>query len=397
MHLTMPDGVPRKNQIPRRGQERRRTEAILTWTRSPLFGYLAGGFLVGALTLLEKIDASIPQAPLFTSAPFALVSILVALLWGTGPALLALVLGVLALVFSVAPGILTSDALRDMSLLGPFVLLQLISIATVIRLERSHRGLLLAHRHLELANHQLRRATHLKDYVMMRASHELRTPLTTILGRTQLLRMRLNRADNSPEHWLTFQTDLATLEARIHHMRSLIDSLFDLSCLQAEAIPFPLSPCDLGSLCREVVENQRVLSGRTIELHVPDEPLIIPADDKRLSQVLENLVSNAVRFSPATTPISLCAIVDDNDVILRVCNAAPMLSQEQREHLFDPFYRASGMEYSPLPGWGLGLTISKEIVERLGGQIWAEAPEEGKIALVVQLPAHESLPSKHQQ
>lgn len=376
--------ITRQNHSQR---ESRRIAKLVAWARSPVCGYVASVLLVGALLLIERIDEYIPQALLFTGAPFALISILAALLWGTGPALLSFVLGWAALATFISPNTLTPDLPRDALILGPFLLLQLVAIATVIRLERSHQGLLAAYHELEVANQKLLQATHLKDYVLTRAAHELRTPLTTILGRTQLLVSRLDKSGETPENWVDLRKFAKVVEVRALHLRALIDSLFDLSRVQAEKIPSLLPPCDLGSLCRDVVENQRMLSGRLIELEIPADPIMIPADDKRLSQVLENLVNNAVKYSPEDTAIHMGVSVfsDNPHVMLQVHNECPALSPEQSEHLFEPFYRTSEVEYSPIPGWGLGLTICKEIVERHGGHIWAESSRENGITFFVKL------------
>ena len=368
----------------------KRTSRLTFLLRSREFGYVAGILFVGALLLLEKLDHYLPQAPLFAGAPFALISILTALLWGTGPALLCFGLGLGVMAALVAPGIITNDYLRDIAILSPFVLLQLVAMATVLRLERTHRGLLAAQSELEAANQQLREATQFKDYLIMRASHELRTPLTTILGRTQLLAARLEKSGDTPANWEAVHTYLDVVGARAQHLRSLLESLFELSRVHTAAPARPLPSCDLGSLCRAVVENQRELSGRHIELDLPEHALMVPGDDTRLTQVLEHLVNNAIKYSPPASTIRVQGFREGNFALLCVHNASPALSPEQLVHLFDPFYRTREMEYSPIPGWGLGLTVSKEIVEQHRGHIWAESSPEHGVTLLVQLPLWET-------
>lgn len=377
---------PQKDRSQRQKRRSRWVARLLAWARFPAFGYFASALFIGTLLLIEKVDQYVPQSPLFTGTPFAMVSILAALLWGTGPALFAFVLGLIALATFVSPSIFTLDPLMEASIFVPFIVLQLIAIAAVIVLERSHRGLLVAHRELEVAHQKLFQETRLKDYIITRASHELRTPLTTILGRTQLLASHLDKSGEIPENWATVRKYIAVVEVRALHLRALLDSLFDLSRARAEEISFPLPPCDLKSLCRDVVENQRMISGRLIELEFPADEVVIPADDKRLSQVLENLVSNAVKYSPQETTIQVRVSLEGTHVMLQVHNECPTLSPEQVEHLFEPFYRPPEVEYSPIPGWGLGLTISKAIVERHGGQIWAEFSTESGITFFVTLP-----------
>jgi signal transduction histidine kinase len=304
---------------------------------------------------------------------------LVALVWGTGPALVALVFGLLVVLKYVSPTALSSDLWRDAAIVGPFLFLQLVVLVTVIQLERSRRE-------LRQSNQRLARVNALKDYVLMRAAHELKTPLTTILGRTQLLASRLDKSGETPENWEAVQKYLEVMEVRSLHLRALIDSLFDLSRVRTEEISSPFPPCDLASLCREVIENQQTLSDRAIELDVPAHLIMLAADEKHLSQVLAQLVNNAVKYSPDDSLITIRVHAEKHAVTLQVHTDGPALAPEQVEHLFDPFYRTPEVQYSSIPGWGLGLTISKEIVERHGGRIWAESSRDKGTTFFVKLP-----------
>lgn len=365
-----------------------------------VMGYFFSLLLVAVLSLLEKIDQTFPHAPIFLGAPFGMISILIALLWGSGPALFSMVLGVIVIVVFLSPGIVTPDMMRDIIIIGPFVLLQLLALAIVVRMEKGRRRLLTAQQtaqtyaqeleaanaELHRVNSQLEQANYLKDYVLTRSSHELKTPLTTILGRTQLLLARLERFGETPENCATVHKHLEVIEERAHHLRSLIENLLDLSKIYADEEPFHLVPCDLGSLCHDVVEEARTRSGRTIELELPAEPLVLRADDKRLTQALTNLLSNAIKYSPEHTPIHVRVDVENGSAVLSVHNECPALSQEQLEHIFEPFYRTVDVEYSSIPGWGLGLAMSKKIVERHSGRIWVESSADNGITFSVRLP-----------
>lgn len=367
--------------------------AHASWWRSRWLGYIISFLLVGTLLLIERIDRQIPEISLFIGTPFALVAILIALLWGTGPALVSLVLGLIVVIQFISPSILTTDVLRDAVILGPFLCLQGVAIFTVLRLERFNRNILASHRDQEAtnqklfeSNEQLDRANTLKDYVLTRAAHELRTPLTTILGRTQLLSNHLDKSGATPENWEELQKYVEVIKVRSFYLRALLDDLFELSYASSREIPLHLTQCDLASLCRDVIEAQRVASGRAIMLELPASRIVLQADDRHLSQVLENVVDNAVKYSPEQSPIHVGVHVDNAFVTVSVRNECPTFLQEQLEHLFEPFYRAPDVEYSPIRGWGLGLTISKEIVERHGGQIWAEALPGQGITFFIKLP-----------
>ena len=356
------------------------------WTSSPAFGYICSILLIGFLLLLEKLDDYIPQAPLFTSAPFALVAIFTALVWGIGPALVAFVLGVIALVFFVTPSPLTISLLSDTMVLLPFLLLQLIAIVVIIGLERSRRHLLEAHQQLQRTNQQLSQAVQLKDFIIMRAAHELRTPLTTILGRTQLFSSRLQKSGASATNLTELSNYLKIVELRSHHLQALIESLLHLSDVHVKTINASEQLCDLGQITCGIVENQRILAGRAITCDLPVESAMIAIDEHRLAQVIENLLSNALKYSPENSQISVQISLQQSAATLRIYNECPSLPTEQLARLFDPFYRTTEIEYSSIPGWGLGLAITKEIVERCGGSIQADASDSKGIAFLLTFP-----------
>ncbi|HEY0757561.1 MAG TPA: HAMP domain-containing sensor histidine kinase [Ktedonobacteraceae bacterium] len=384
---------PQSQQDP--AQRHKNTLRNVLKLRSPALGYLAAFVFVGLLLLLAKVDTYIPQAPLFLGAPFGLVAILVALIWGIGPALAALLLSLIALSNFSSPGLLTPNVIRDLLTIGPFIVLEIVAIIIVVRLERARRALLHIHQELERthanvvqSHKQLEQANDLKDYVLTRASHELRTPLTTILGRTQLLVSRLERSGETPENWLSVQKYLGIVEVRALYMSELIDRLFELSQVHSEELPTILPLYDLTSLCYDLIEEVHTYSRRGIEVDLPSTPLTLPANTKRLFQALSNILHNAVKYSEDNTPISFVVETDNDYATIHIHNTCSTLDADQLKQLFQPFYRAPGVEYSSIPGWGLGLTISKEIIERHKGVIWAESlPHEG-LSIFVKLARH---------
>ncbi len=344
---------------------------------------------------------------MFDAAPFGLVSIVVALLWGLRPALFAIAIGQIAIAtFITRPGLLTSNIGKDIAIFAPFVALQLVAVGVALRFEAARRRVLAAQQRTQTyaqeleavnqrliqANEQLERANYLKDYVVLRSSHELRTPLTMILGQTQMALRRLNRSGETSENWSALRQYLGIVEAHALNLRMLIDDLFDLSSVRAGQFPLRLAQCDLGSLCRDVIKDQQAWSGRSIELDLPSEPLLLQADEKRLVQVLVNLVNNAVKYSPENTTIRVCVRPEHAHLILEIHNEGTALSPVQLEQIFEPFYRTLDAESSPMKGWGLGLAISKEIVERHRGQIWAESAEGKGITFFVKLPISQDNP-----
>ena len=404
MQTRMSDQHLQKGALQERSQH---PIASLSWVRSAWFGYVAGLLLVGMMVLLEKMNQMIPSAPLFVAAPFALISVLVGLLWGVRSALFTIAIGLIAIAKFISPGLLTPNIGRDTVMVTPFIALQLVAVGVAIRFEVARRRILAAQQRTQAyaqqleaanqklvqANEQLKSANYLKDYVILRSSHELRTPLTMILGQTQMALRRLNRSGETSENWSALRQYLGIIEAHALNLRVLIEDLFELSSVRAGQFPLRLTQCDLGSLCRDVIKDQQACSDRSLELELPSEPLLLQADDRRLVQVLMNLVNNAVKYSPEHTTIHVRGYQEHAHVILQVHNEGTALSHEQLAHIFEPFYRTPEAENSPIKGWGLGLAISKEIVERHGGQIWAESAEGKGITFFVKLPMSQDNPT----
>ncbi len=335
------------------------------------------------------------RVPHFVWTPFCLLFVIVGFVWGVGPALVTMALGFLAFNFFVVPqyGLLTWNAWHDIRLLGPFVVAQCFIALLAAHNAVKYRRLLGAKQEIdsymqELAaiNQRLERANHLKDLFVTRVAHELRTPLTTILGETQLARRRLKKAESTETESLIGRNHFEKIEARTQELRAFIEALIDLSSFRSEEVPLRLGPCDFGNLCRKVIEDQRTFAGRPLAFTSPSDPLILQADCERLSQVVLNVVRNAIQYSQENTVIHVCLSVEHPHVILQVHNDGPAPSQEQQEHLFEPFYRTPYAEAMFREGWGLGLTLSKEIVERHGGRIWVEASEGKGVTCLVQIP-----------
>jgi signal transduction histidine kinase len=379
------------------------------WLRSTWFGYVAALLLIAVAVLLDRgYDYISSSVSMFDAAPFGLVSIVVALLWGLLPALFALALGLFALAIFVAPPeLMISDIGYNIAIFGPFVFLQILAVATAIRFEADRRRIAAAqqttrtyaqeletaNQRLLQANEQLERANYLKDYVILRSSHEIRTPMTVILAQTQMALRRLKRSGETAENWSALRQYLEIVESQALDLRMLIDDLFELSSLRTGQFPLRLTQVDLASLCRDVIKNQQAISDRAIELELPSESLLLQADQKRLAQVLVNLVNNAIKYSPEYTAIHVSAYPEHDHLIVEVHNEGTALSPEELEHIFEPFYRTCNAENSPVEGWGLGLTISQEIVELHKGQIWAESAEGKGITFFVKLPLNQDNPA----
>ncbi|GLV55153.1 hypothetical protein KDH_20000 [Dictyobacter sp. S3.2.2.5] len=351
--------------------------ATYSFWHTSAFGYLASILLIAAMIMLKNMDVFLAKAPYFAIAPLGLVSIVIALTWGIGPGLFSLVLGLVAAQYFIVPGVFTSDVGRDSAIGGPFVISDLLVVVLVARLS-------MVTRQLKQANQELEQASRIKDQFIARATHELRTPLTTIRGQAQLALRRLRNFTDSVSQ-ATLQKHFEKVSARAADMQLLLDDLLDLNSLRVGTLSMHFDSCDIVDVCREVVVEQREVSGRDITFTETGEHGLLYADQKRLAQVVTNLLNNAIKYSTEDTIISVALNQEPREVVLQVHNEGPQLSEASLRRVFDLFYRAPEAEATQ-SGWGIGLTICREIVEQHHGRIWAEASPNGGATFFVSLP-----------
>ena len=232
----------------------------------------------------------------------------------------------------------------------------------------------------------------LKSQFLSIASHELRTPITAVSGFAQLaLRGVRERLGKRGEDAQSAELQRLTRQLTIIHDQSaklgrLVRELLDVSRIQSGRLEFEMSPIDLAEVARAVVEqSQMTAPERRIDVRI-EGPVRIMGDRDHIEQVIGNLVDNAVKYSPEGGPIVVRLWPDGNDVRVMVEDHGIGIPREQLTQIFDLFFRTREAEARRTPGLGLGLYITRGIVERHGGRIWAES--EGKGARVhVVLPA----------
>ena len=208
-----------------------------------------------------------------------------------------------------------------------------------------------------------------KDEFISIASHELKTPLASLKGMTQLLRMRLERADSTEVSYLK------NMERSIHRMEVLVNDLLDTSLLETGLFNLYCERYDLVTLCRQLITEYTAADDMIINFEVLDEPIEVNLDVDRISQVIINLLSNARKYSPPGYPVTLTVERTGNEGIVSVSDTGPGIPAEMLPHIFERFYRAPGIEVQTgsSVGLGLGLYISKKIVERHDGRIEVES------------------------
>lgn len=213
-------------------------------------------------------------------------------------------------------------------------------------------------------------AVRIKDDFLSIVSHELRTPLTSIQGYAQLLEGRL-RAEASLES--KEMAHLRVIRSQVGRMRRLVDDLLDVSRIDRRGVvSIEPNEFDFAAMARDAVARaQREHHDRTVQLEVPDA-LAVQADRDRIDQVLTNLLENAVKYSPDGGPIEVRVESRGPEVQVSVADAGVGIPPEQLDLVFERFYQANGQSGRRFGGLGLGLYISRAIVEAHGGRIWAE-------------------------
>ncbi|MDP9371547.1 MAG: ATP-binding protein, partial [Chloroflexota bacterium] len=226
---------------------------------------------------------------------------------------------------------------------------------------------------------EARRLERAKDEFLATASHELKTPITTLGGYLELLQHQIERPQGlDPARVRRY---VGTARGELQRLRQLTDDLLEVARIQAGRLTLHPAPADLAAVVRETVERfarhpglrER---GHRIIYHA-DEPLPGAYDTLRLGQVFTNLLENALKYSPAGGEIVVEARRAGDEAVISVRDHGIGVPAEERERLFLPFYRAANASAGSPEGLGLGLYISRGIVEGHAGRIWVESAPDG--------------------
>jgi len=209
----------------------------------------------------------------------------------------------------------------------------------------------------------------MKDQFLSTVSHELRTPLTSIVGSLGLL-----RGGVAEELTPGAQRLVVIAESNANRLIRIVNDLLDVEKLQSGEMTFDFQPLDLRTVIQKAADAMRGLSAtRNIAIETQDgaQALMVRGDSERLIQVITNLVSNAVKFSPESSVVTVSSTIRGGVAQIHVADQGPGIDAELRERLFTRFAQGLGTS-SNMQGTGLGLTISREIVRNHGGDIWLE-------------------------
>lgn len=205
-----------------------------------------------------------------------------------------------------------------------------------------------------------------KDDFISMASHELKTPLTSIGIYSQVLQKQLKKLNDKKA--LELQEKI---NKQLANLTELVKELLDVSAIERKKMKLNKEEFLVKELAEEIVESLRFVSDHELELDWHTKSPVV-ADRERIRQVLINLVSNAIKYSPQNTKIRIRSKKKDNMIVVSVHDAGIGIPEQEISKLFGRFYQAGNGEKT-YPGLGLGLYISNQIIAIHGGQMWAES------------------------
>ena len=233
-------------------------------------------------------------------------------------------------------------------------------------LEDKSRSLERATQELQEANEKLKSLDRMKDDFMSSVTHELRTPLTSIRALSELMRDDPEMSLEQRQHFM------AIIVSETERLSRLVNQVLDMAKIEAGHAEWHNSPVDMPELLAQAVNTlQETYRERGVQLRLDAQPTpTVMADPDRITQVVINLLSNAVKFAPRQTglvEVRLRAL--DGGVSVEVQDNGPGIAEDEQERVFEKFRQVGDEAYRP-GGTGLGLPISRQIVEHLGGHMW---------------------------
>ncbi len=316
---------------------------------------------------------------------FASIPILhVAVVLGSRGAIWAGLLNGIGLV-AVAPGLVDHGVAE--TLIAPIIMLVLVTViaVTIARTEARLNAVVEERAHaLQQTNEELVRLAQVKSEFLSNMSHELRTPLNSIIGFSGTLLGGLAGPLNEEQ-----RVQLGMIDNSGRHLLGLINGLLDLSRIEAGAWSATIEDVELNALCRNalgMVAPMAHAKGLVLESSFPAPDCTVRTDPTQLTQVLLNLLANAVRFTESGT-VRLDVTHEDTELALTVTDTGRGITADDAERVFVPFYQVTPREGGKSSGTGLGLSLSSQIVGGLGGRIELESvPGEGS-SFAVHLPS----------
>ena len=351
---------------------RQHLAALLTSLRgSRTAGYVSAFALPVALTY---VCASVAVPAFVFEHVVVLLVLAVAVPWGLGPAVVTVVVSVASdnLLLREPIGSPTITGFRDALDLLLFAVVAIV-VSSLVTRERVAR--LLA----QQAADRERRAREERDRLVATVTHDLATPLSVLSGTVQFVKLR----GATHVDWSNLLNRLETATSRA---TSLLRLLADAQSLDEEHLDLALTSHDLRSLVAPIVQMMDRFSERhPVLLFVPDRSVVVRADGGRLQRVIENLVNNAIKYSPSGGAVEVTVDTQGDEAILRVRDHGIGISADALPRIFERAFRAPEAALHA-PGLGLGLSIAAQVVQQHGGAISAHRADGAGTCVVVRLP-----------
>ncbi len=271
-------------------------------------------------------------------------------------------------------------------LLGPRAGMEIIAAVRDVSDRRATQAALqAAYDHERQTAAQLREADALKTAFLNTVSHELRTPLTAITGFTDLLLVGSFPPPQQEDY-------LRRVRRNAQGLSALIDDLLAFSRLDRDDLRLEPEVVDLSAAARSVVEQLApVLDSHTLDVTTPTRVLAW-VDESALTRMLTNLLTNAARYAPAGTAITVATRQHDGHAELSVTDEGPGIAVEELRRIFERFYRGAAALSARVPGTGVGLAVVRELVERSGGTVAVGSAPGGGARFVITLPVADMPP-----
>jgi PAS domain S-box-containing protein len=203
-----------------------------------------------------------------------------------------------------------------------------------------------------------------KDYFISLASHELKTPITSIKAYTQIL---LSKYSNSEDPFLI--KSLNTVDKQVVKLTKLISDLLDLSKIKSGSLTLHREKFRINDLIHEVTGEIKHINPDYKIVFSEKVNTVLFADRERIGQVLTNLLTNAIKYSPQSNEIAIASTMSDNKLTITVKDFGIGINKNDQEKIFERFYRVEGKNEKTFPGFGIGLFIAMEIIHRHKGNI----------------------------
>jgi len=229
----------------------------------------------------------------------------------------------------------------------------------------------------------LQRTDALRAALLSSVSHDLRTPLSSIKAAATSLLQEDIQWDEEAQRGFALM-----IEREADRLNRLVGNLLDMSRIEGGALKPEKEWYPVDELIHDVLGHiQPLLQGRTVITNLPDDLPPVELDYLQMDQVLTNLIENAVRYTPLSSPIEIDAQVKDEYILISIADRGPGIPPADIERIFDKFYRVLSTQNKAVrSGSGLGLAVCKGLVETHGGRIWAENREGGGTIFFFTLP-----------